>query len=80
MGKIVHFKTDSDELVEWLEHLIIDIKERKVTNIMIAAKEPSGQIITGWKNLDWGERQELISHMQIDIINSMIQENYVTPN
>lgn len=80
MGKIVHFRTDNDELVDWLENLIKDIKERKVDNIMIAAKESSGQIITGWKNLDWGTRQELISHMQIDVINTMIQENYVTPN
>ena len=76
MSKIIKFKQKSDNLVEYLENLIEIVKENRIDNIMVACKLED-YVMTGHHNLDMGTRQELLGHIQVDIVNEMIQTNYI---
>ena len=76
MSKIIKFKGKSDNLVEYLENLIELVKKDKIDNILVACKLPD-YIMTGYLNLDMGEKQELLGHIQVDIIDEMIRINYL---
>lgn len=80
MGKIIRFKSKSDDVEKFLEDALEKAKEYKVDNVMIAFKlrKEDAYIMTGYCNLDMAEKQELISHVQIDIVNDMIKQNYIT--
>lgn len=78
MGKIIKFKSKSDNLVEYLEDLIKKVKENKIDNIAVAmkTKKEDAYVMTGYFGLDLCEKQELLSHMQLDIVNEMVYINY----
>ena len=79
MAKIVQFKNQNTNLIDFLNHLIEVLKEEHINNIIIAAKCEDNTILTEYThNLDFGTKQELVSHMQIDIVKQMIDENYIT--
>ena len=78
MGKIIKFKSKSDNLVKYLQDLIEKVKENKIDNIAVVmkAKKSDNYVMTGYFGLDLYERQELLSHMQLDIVNEMVYVNY----
>ena len=81
MSKIINFNVKTDNVIDFLENLKKDIKERNIDNIVIVCKDKrENEVLTGYVNLDMGEKQELLGHIQADIIDTMIKANYVTPN
>lgn len=46
-----------------------------IETVLIAGKSKDGQVMTGYFNCDFGERQELCGHVQCDIIDQMILAN-----
>ena len=77
MSKIIKFKSKSDIAVEFLEMVIQEVKEGHIDNILIASKDKINKnVLTGYCNLDEGEKHELIGHLQVDVIRDMIDRNY----
>ena len=63
----------------------IKVKENNIDNVLIAFKlrqkdnaQDVPHIMTGYCNLDMTEKQELIGHIQVDVIDDMIKQNYLT--
>lgn len=81
-NNIIKFKSQSDKVVDFLEDAIVKVKEYKADNILIAIKlnGQDGYVLTGYHNLNMAEKQELIGHIQIDVIDEMIHQNYITPD
>lgn len=79
MGKIIKLKNKNDDVVAFLEDAINKVRENNIDNVMIAFKlrQEDAYIMTGYCNLDMGEKQELIGHIQVDIVNDMIKQNYI---
>lgn len=79
MGKIIRLKNKNDDVVTFLEDAINKVRENNIDNVMIAFKlrQEDAYIMTGYCNLDMGEKQELIGHIQVDIVNDMIKQNYI---
>lgn len=81
MGNIIHFKTKTDNIIEFLNNVIEEVKEHNIDNILIACKDKETQsVLTGYANLNQGEKQELLGHIQVDIVRDMINRNYITPD
>lgn len=81
MGKIIKLKTKNDNAIEFLEEAIEIAKKENVDNLMIAfkLKQENANVMTGYCNLNMAEKQELLGHIQVDIIKDMIEQNYITP-
>lgn len=79
MGKIIRLKSKQDNVIEFLEDAIVQARKYNVDNVMIAfkLKQEDAYIMTGYCNLDMGEKQELLGHIQVDIVNDMIRRNYL---
>lgn len=79
MGKIIRFNSKNDDVIKFLEEAIENAKRYKVDNAIVAfkLKQEDAYIMTGYCNLDMGEKQEILGHIQVDIINDMIKQNYV---
>lgn len=78
MSNIIKFKSKSDIAVEFLEMVIEEIKEGKLDNVLIACKDKANKnVLTGYCNLDEGEKHELIGHLQVDTIRDMINRNFI---
>ena len=62
-----------------MEDAIIQARKYNVDNVMIAfkLKQEDAYIMTGYCNLDMGEKRELLGHIQVDIVNDMIRRNYL---
>jgi len=76
--KIIHlFKSnqDKDEAVKSLEMLIEEIKADNVLNYCVAVELADGTVATGWNKANFIERQNLISHLQIDLMWTMVKVN-----
>ena len=80
MGKIIKLKTNTDNVLDFLESIKKAVEEDKVKNMIIIGKCENGRTIIGnTRGLSWCEKIELKSHLETNIINDMIKENYVTP-
>lgn len=78
MAKIIKFKTKKENVKKFLNEVIEEVDNLEIDNMIIASKLKDGTVITGYtKNLDMGEKQELLGHIQADIINEMIRINYI---
>lgn len=79
MGKIIKLKSNQENVIEFLEDAIVQARKYDVDNVMIAFKlrQEDQYVMTGYCNLDMCEKQELIGHIQIDIIDDMIRRNYL---
>lgn len=78
MAKIIKFKTKKENVKKFLNEVIEEVDNLEIDNMIIASKLKDGTVITGYtKNLDMGEKQELLGHIQADIINEMILINYI---
>ena len=79
MGKIVKFRTNVDNTLEFLDMLKFEVANLEIDNMMIACKCKDGSILTGYtKNLDYGTKMELKSHIEMDIIKEMIENNFTS--
>lgn len=81
MSNIIKLRTKSDNVLDFLEEAIDIVKKENVDNIMIAfkLKQEDSNVMTGYCNLNMGEKQELLGHIQVDIVKDMIEQNYITP-
>ena len=78
MAKIIQlFKGDQDTIVEKLEEILEMAKRGELKNFVLAGDHESEGIATAWACCDLGKRQELISHLQIDVIVGYVTENLV---
>lgn len=79
MGKIIRLKSKQENVIEFLEDAIVQARKYDVDNVLIAFKlrQEEAYIMTGYCNLDMGEKQELLGHIQVDIVNDMIKQNYI---
>ena len=76
MSKIIKlFKTDEDDLVKKIEEVLIKAKNGEFKNFIFATEMVDGKVGTAWACCDLPKRQELISHLQIDVIVGTIYEN-----
>lgn len=79
MGKIIKFRTRTDNTLEFLDMLKFEVTNLEIDNMMIACKCKDGSILTGYtKNLDYGTKMELKSHVEMDIIKEMIENNFTS--
>ena len=69
MSKILDFPT----LKEWQENSLGDLDNQ--TPIVIAYKMPNGEVCTGWWKASLQVRQELISHLQVDVMLGVVRIN-----
>ena len=63
------------ELIVHIEQLLQAAKDGDVTNVLVAANCTDGTIVTGYCNLDIGERQYLVGHVQTDIAFAVVEAN-----
>ena len=73
MAKIIRLKTPQDTAVESLAEVLEMAKRGELINYILAAKRPDGEVVTSWANADVVERNELVSHLQIDVVYSVIE-------
>lgn len=73
MSKIIKFKSNTDNVIEFLDELKEETIKNNISNLVIAGKTRDGEIITGFtKNLNFTESQELISNLQSSLMMRMI--------
>lgn len=77
MAKILHFPIPESEstIEEFLKETAEIAKSDEAICAVVACKLPDGSWITGYKNADWGTRNEAMGHIQSDIIDQMILSN-----
>lgn len=79
MAKIVKFvsqeQATKEELIEHIEKLLEWAKNDEFDNVLIATKLKDGHVMTGYCNLDIGEKQYLNSHIQADINFEVVRAN-----
>ena len=85
MGKIIKLKSKQENVLGFLQDAIEKVKENNIDNVLIAFKlkqkddkQDVPYVMTGYCNLDMMEKQELLGHIQIDIVDDMIKQNYLT--
>lgn len=71
-NKVVHLfpssaDTTKDDMLKALRGIIDDVENDKIERFMFAAKRPGGEVVTGWAGCDILQRQELTTHLQVDI-------------
>ena len=79
MPKIVKFKNKTTNVMDFLDEVKEELKKNNSTNVLIASKledKDSYYILTGYAGLDMGQKQELVAHLQLDVIKDMIDETY----
>lgn len=73
MSKVIKFKSNTDNVVDFLEELKEEVISNNISNLIIAGKCGDGNVMTGFtKNLNYGESQELVSNLQTNLIMRMI--------
>lgn len=75
MAKIIRLKTGQDNLVEALTDILEMAKSGELSNFVFAGKCPNGEVVSAWAKADFGERNELMGHIQADIMYAMIEAN-----
>ena len=79
MGKVVKMfneqEAKKEALVEHIEDLLQAAKNGELKNILVAAENHNDEIITGYCNLDIGEKQYMLGHIQVDINFEIVKAN-----
>ena len=81
MGKIIKLKSKQENVLDFLQDAIEKVKENNIDNVLLKQKgdkQDVPYVMTGYCNLDMMEKQELLGHIQIDIVDDMIKQNYLT--
>lgn len=78
-NNIIRLRNKSDNVIDFLDDAKEKVREYNIDNVMLAfkLKEQDGYIMTGYCNLAMAEKQELLGHIQVDIVNDMIRQNYL---
>lgn len=84
MAKIVKFPSKERNVVEQLEFLLEKAKEGDIKRFVFAAElnqkeleeDDQNLVATSWVNADVGERQYLLSHLQLDIVAAVVEVNF----
>ncbi len=74
MGKVLKF--GDENIVTLLVELLEMAKTGELTSLLVAGKCSDGNIISGRSNAPLTHRQELIGHMQIDVMAGVMEKNY----
>lgn len=73
MSKIIKFKSNTDNVIEFLDELKEETAKNNINSLIIAGKTSNNEIITGFtRNLNFAESQELISNLQSNLTMRMI--------
>lgn len=75
MAKIYRYKTSQNNCIRALKDLLERAERGEMTGFVFAANLPDGNIATSWTNVDVGERQYLLAHMQVDINQAIVEIN-----
>lgn len=75
MAKVINFKSNKQKLNDWLAEVIQFCNDNEVGSFMVAGKKSDGEFLTGYFNMDCGEKQEAIAHVQIDVIDQVTRQN-----
>lgn len=79
MGKVIKMKSLEDAsrqgLVEHIEEMLEMAKKGEIVNLMSASLMDDGNVMTGYCNLDMGDKQTMISHVQVDINYQTVKVN-----
>ena len=79
MADIIKLNTPPNNVLEFLEEVKRVVMENHIDNLMIACKDKEEQYVyTGYAGLNEAEKQELLGHIQVDIVRDMIDRNYIT--
>ena len=79
MGKVIKLKTETDNVLDFLENIKEVVKQDKMQSLLFAGKCENGEFIVGHTEMDIASEIELKSHLETNIINDMIKQNYVIP-
>lgn len=80
--KVIHLFPSTTEkskpdLLRVLKGLIDDVEAGKLEYLTIAARLNDGTVATGWAGCNLVQRQELISHLQVDVTYAIVYANLV---
>lgn len=79
MAKVVRLFNEEEqkqeELVKHIKELLIAAKNGEIKNVVIAAEANDGNVLTGYCNLDVGEKQYMLGHIQSDINFQIVEAN-----
>lgn len=80
MAKVVRLFNDKEKsqqgLISHIEKLLDMAKRGEIKNILVSAETTEEkEVLTGYYNLDVGERQYLIGHLQADITMAVVEAN-----
>jgi hypothetical protein len=64
-----------EQLISHIEELLQAAKNGDITSVLVAANNSNGNITTGYCNLDFGQKQTLISHAQLDVALQFVSAN-----
>lgn len=73
MAKIVKFPLNTNNFEDFLQESFRYLLEIGAYNCVLAAKCKDGTVLTSYYNCDFGDRQELIGHLQYDIIHHVVK-------
>lgn len=74
-SKIIRFDSKQENICNFLREVLEKAENEEFDNIMISTKTKTGEVMNGYYNLGFNERQELISHCQLDIVWNMVRAN-----
>ena len=74
MGKVLNFPETVDKK-EWAQEVLEAFMEQG-ENMSVAIHLPDGGVLTAYWNCDFAQKQILLGHMQVDIINDCMKAAY----
>lgn len=79
MSKVIRLFNDEEakqaELVNHIEELLEMAKSGEIKTILVSAEDNKGNVMTGYCNLDVGEKQYMLGHIQVDINYEIVKVN-----
>ena len=78
MAKILHLPDNREEfesVAEFMQNTLKVLEEEGAVSCLVVAKCSEGHVVTGYHKCDFGGKQELLGHIQADVIDQMIRSN-----
>lgn len=82
MAKIINLDDKKKTLVNWLKEILDMAEKGEIKDIVLACfredetkQKPEKEVLTGYFNLDFSEKQYLVAHLQMDLNYKMIESN-----
>lgn len=72
MGKVLRFPAELVNVEEWLKKVLEHANHN--TPIILAIQASNGEVMTAYWKAEPVKKQELLSHIQIDIMTEVIEE------